>query len=207
MDISLFIKSLAIGFLIAAPYGPVGLLTINRTLERGTKSGIFTFLGSLLVDVFFVFILVLGVREVMGFLKHYQMLIKGLSVLLLYGMGISMLVKREQPVKQSEDVSSRYLTDFFSAFGITLANPLAYLGFIPLFSLIGFDVKGASALAAFEVIAGVVIGIFLCWYILVLIVSTMRDVVSKDVIKKITYVISLSMIGVATYVLLSMLRF
>lgn len=207
MDISLFIKSLAIGFLIAAPYGPVGLLTINRTLERGTKAGVYTFLGSLLVDVFFVIILVLGVREVMGFLLKYEKPIKALSVLLLYGMGIAMLYKKDEPKREYKDTSSEYVNDFLSAFGITLANPLAYLGFIPLFTLIGFKAKGASFFDALEVMLGVGAGIFLCWYILVLIVSTVRNTMSKTIIKRITQVVSLSMVGLATYILMSIIRF
>lgn len=205
MDFLLLVKSIGVGFLIAAPYGPVGLLTINRTLVRGAKAGVYTFLGSLLVDIFFITVLFLGISEITNFLMRFEILIKALSVLLLYGMGISMLYRKEDP-KQFIDTSETHVTDFLSAFGITLANPLAYLGFLPLFGLIGFSLEEAKFIDSLEVIIGVILGIFSCWYAIVYASSKIRNAVSKKIIKNITAGVSLIMIGVATFVLMSIIK-
>ncbi len=198
----LLIKSIGVGFLIAAPYGPVGFLTIDRTLNRGIKAGVMTFLGSMLVDMFFVFILVWGVTEVTDFLHRFEVLIKSLSVLLLFGMGISMFLKKET-LHYIDTSKQDYTSDFVSAFAITLANPLAYLGFVPLFGLIGFSIKGATFTQSIPVIVGVIVGIFACWFALVEVIARVRNLMSSTIIKKVTQGVGLFMIAAATYILLS----
>ena len=46
----LFGKALAVGLLIAAPVGPIGLLTIKRTLDQGRLAGLATGLGAACAD-------------------------------------------------------------------------------------------------------------------------------------------------------------
>ena len=53
MDIILFLKGIFVGFLIAAPVGPVGILCIHRTLETGLKSGLASGIGAAAADTVF----------------------------------------------------------------------------------------------------------------------------------------------------------
>lgn len=48
--LALFIKGLIIGFAIAAPVGPIGVLCIQRSLHDGFKIGLMTGLGAALAD-------------------------------------------------------------------------------------------------------------------------------------------------------------
>lgn len=50
MDIFLFLKGLAIGFSIAAPVGPIGVLVIKRTLSQGQVYGLLSGLGAASAD-------------------------------------------------------------------------------------------------------------------------------------------------------------
>ena len=48
--VALFMQSLLIGLSIAAPVGPIGLLTIQRTLQQGPRVGLATGLGAAAAD-------------------------------------------------------------------------------------------------------------------------------------------------------------
>jgi threonine/homoserine/homoserine lactone efflux protein len=52
MDLNLFFRSLLIGFSIAAPVGPIGILCIRRTLAEGRASGFFSGMGAATADAF-----------------------------------------------------------------------------------------------------------------------------------------------------------
>lgn len=70
--------------MIAAPVGPVGLLCIRRTLQKGVKIGLATGFGAAISDAFFGFVSVLGVSVVMEFIHNHEAsirLIGGLIVL------------------------------------------------------------------------------------------------------------------------------
>ena len=53
VDLGLPIRGLAAGLIIAAPVGPVNLLCIRRTLEKGWKSGMVSGLGAALADTLY----------------------------------------------------------------------------------------------------------------------------------------------------------
>ena len=50
MTSTYFIKGFIIGLSIAAPVGPIGVLTIKRTLTEGRRSGFVTGLGAAFAD-------------------------------------------------------------------------------------------------------------------------------------------------------------
>lgn len=41
-DAIVFVKALVVGLSVAAPVGPIGLLTIQRTIDRGFRMGLAT---------------------------------------------------------------------------------------------------------------------------------------------------------------------
>ena len=60
MEISFFLKGLALGFSIAAPVGPIGVLCIRRTVQFGRFSGLFSGLGAAIADAMYAFIAAFG---------------------------------------------------------------------------------------------------------------------------------------------------
>jgi threonine/homoserine/homoserine lactone efflux protein len=53
MDIGFFFRGLIMGFSIAAPVGPIGVLCIRRTLAEGTPSGLVSGLGAATADALY----------------------------------------------------------------------------------------------------------------------------------------------------------
>ncbi len=53
MNISFFLQGLIIGFSIAAPVGPIGILCIRRTLANGKAYGLISGLGAATADAIY----------------------------------------------------------------------------------------------------------------------------------------------------------
>lgn len=72
METTFFIKGLIIGFSIAAPVGPIGVLCIQRTIAYGKTSGLFTGLGAATADGFYGAVAAFGLTIISNFLVGQQ---------------------------------------------------------------------------------------------------------------------------------------
>ena len=64
MDLTLLARGLVIGFSIAAPVGPIGVLCIRRTLQNGFRSGLASGLGAATADAVYGMIAAAGLTEI-----------------------------------------------------------------------------------------------------------------------------------------------
>ena len=86
--LSLFIKGLIIGFAIAAPVGPIGVLCIQRSLHNGFKIGLMTGLGAAFADGSYGLIAGFGLTALSSLLINHQFLIRLVGGLFLIYLGI-----------------------------------------------------------------------------------------------------------------------
>ncbi|MBM3192601.1 MAG: LysE family translocator, partial [Chlamydiae bacterium] len=63
-----FLKGLVLGFSIAAPVGPIGVLCIRRALQFGRLSGFFSGLGAAAADGVYGIIAAFGLTFISHFL-------------------------------------------------------------------------------------------------------------------------------------------
>ena len=61
MDIDLLTNGIMVGFSIAAPVGPIGVLCIKKTLNEGRAQGFVTGLGATTADAFYGFVAAFGI--------------------------------------------------------------------------------------------------------------------------------------------------
>ena len=79
------LKGLILGFSIAAPVGPIGLLCIRRTLSGGISSGFASGLGAATADAIYGAIAAFSLSVVTNFLlDHQRVLQAGGGLFLLY---------------------------------------------------------------------------------------------------------------------------
>ena len=71
-EIGVLYRGLVLGLMIAAPVGPIGLLCIRRTVQKGMLIGLATGLGAACADTVFGAIAVLGVSASLEFIHHYE---------------------------------------------------------------------------------------------------------------------------------------
>ena len=67
MILEFLLKGIVVGFVASVPLGPVGVLCIQRTINKGKISGIYSGLGAATVDAAFALIAVLGLSFIIQF--------------------------------------------------------------------------------------------------------------------------------------------
>ena len=68
-EFGIFYRGIVLGLMIAAPVGPIGLLCIRRTLQKGLLIGLATGLGAACADTVFGAVAALGVSAILNFMK------------------------------------------------------------------------------------------------------------------------------------------
>ena len=170
----MLLKGLLIGFAIAAPVGPIGLLCIQRTLQRGRTAGFISGLGAASADAVYGGIAGFGLASLSGLLLDWRRELRWLGGLFLLYLGwrlFSSLPTEQSPAPSSTDL----LGDYASTFLLTLTNPVTILAFIGIFTGLGLTAEERDFTAAGLLVLGVFLGSLLWWLLLALGVGTLRQ--------------------------------
>jgi threonine/homoserine/homoserine lactone efflux protein len=158
------LKGLILGFSIAAPVGPIGLLCIRKTLSDGPAAGIACGAGAATADAVYGLVTALGLTAVSGLLIQHQTLLKLVGGAALLWIAVRTLMAR--PAAKAAEIGARSLLgDYAATFALTLANPATILSFLAVFAGLGIG-TGAGAWAAVTLVAGVFAGSLAWWFIL-----------------------------------------
>lgn len=179
MNWSSIFDGVLIGFAASVPLGPIGVLCIQRTLQRGRLSGFISGLGAALSDTLYAIIAGFSISYVVAFIEEqiFWLQIFGAGILLLLGIRIF----RSNPAVQLRKQRKRKSTlihDFGSTFLITISNPLAVFLFIAFFASFRAVNPNTDIWGQLILIGGVFIGAASWWLILTSIVSLFRSVVN-----------------------------
>lgn len=160
----LLVKGLVIGFFIAAPVGPIGILCIKRSLAEGRMQGFISGLGAATADAVYGCIAGFGLTAFANFLIAQQMTLKIIGGLFLCYLGLSTFLSKPalQEVRIQED---NLLGSYLSVFFLTLTNPMTILSFVAIFAGLGLSTT-SNYLSAMMLVVGVFLGSALWWLIL-----------------------------------------
>jgi len=175
VELEFLIKGIIVGFLASIPLGPVGVLCIQRTINKGRVSGLFSGMGAATVDGFFALVAALGLTFIINFIEQQQFLIQliGGSVLILLGAKVF----NTNPIKQIRKhrrKKNKLIEDYFSVLLLTLSNPLAIFLFVAAFAGIGIVSSNDSHIESSLIISGVFIGAMIWWGALTFFVDLFR---------------------------------
>lgn len=163
-----------IGFSIAAPVGPIGVLCIRRTLGEGRRVGFVSGLGAATADAIYGCIAGFGLTVVSGFLVDQQGWIRLAGGLFLCYLGVRSFFT--EPAKRAEpSPGSRPFSAYGSTFLLTLTNPMTILSFAAVFAGLGLLEGGRDYLAATFLVCGVFVGSALWWFALSGVASLLRE--------------------------------
>ena len=175
MDLSFFIRGLLIGLSIAATVGPMSILCIQRTLNRGQLYGLVSGLGIATADGVYGSIAAFGLTLITNFLINEQIWIRLIGGLFLMYLGIkTILSKPPEKAAVLNAKTNSYLGAYTSTFLLTLTNPLTILSFAAIFAGIGVGSASKSFFSAAAVVLGVFSGSTLWWIILTSGISLLR---------------------------------
>ena len=161
-----FLKGLIIGFCIAAPVGPIGILCITRTLQSGFLSGWITGLGAATADGVYGAIAGFGLTVASSFLLHQQGWIKLIGGLFLLYLGVK--TWRSVPAQHAAKVAGgkTLLSNYASTFFLTISNPMTILSFVAVFAGLGLSAASDTNAQALLLVLGVILGSLAWWLIL-----------------------------------------
>lgn len=168
---SVFAQALLIGLSIAAPVGPIGLLVIQRTLQRGGAVGLATGLGAAVADALYGALGAFGVSSLIQALQAARVpLALGGGAFLLW---LAWRTWAAPPATQAAHATDArgLLGCFAGTFVLTLANPATIFSFIAIFGSLGARAAGASP---WTLIGGVLVGSALWWLALSQAVTHLR---------------------------------
>lgn len=180
--LALFWQSLLIGFSIAAPVGAIGLLTIQRTLDRGWRAGLATWLGAAVADAAYGAVGASGVAALIDALAAARVpLVIGGGVFLLWlawRIARAPIAERAADARDDADRADEERGAaalgrcFAGTFALTLSNPATILSFVAVFGALAGRTRVSSPTT---MIAGVLIGSALWWLLLSVAVWRLRE--------------------------------
>lgn len=132
-------RGIAIGILISAPMGPVGILCIQRTLDKGRRTGFYTGVGAAISDLFYCLLTGFGLSFIEEFIERNQNVIQLVGSAVLIGFGVYLFKKNpatklKKPVDHAIDPKKNILAGFL----FTFSNPLILFLIIGLFARFNF---------------------------------------------------------------------
>lgn len=179
MDLILFLKGVGVGFVIAAPVGPVGLLCAHRTLHSGLPSGLWSGFGAAVADAVFGIIAAFGLSFIAHLMLEYETWMRLGGGVILLAIGAATITKHLVSTPETV-IRHNPISDSVSTFMLTITNPITILSFAPVFAAVDAVVAPGELVRAWTLIVGVFLGSALWWSILCVGVSFFRGVVTDE---------------------------
>lgn len=175
---SLFITGGIVGFAIAAPVGPIGVLCIRRSLHDGPLAGFTVGMGAAFADALYGAIAGFGLSSVADLLVRWEDPLGIVGGLLLVAYGLQALLSDHRG-EAAQLAGRSLLKAFLGTFLLTLTNPTTILAFLAVFAGLGIA-SNLDAAAAMGFVAGVLAGSALWWGILANVAGSLRGHMTRD---------------------------
>lgn len=197
------LKGLLLGFSIAAPVGPIGVLCIKRTLTNGMRTGFISGLGAATADAIYGIVAALGLTVVSQFLLNQQSVLHiagGLFLLYLGYQSYKSPITVAAAAKNNEGLLRAYASTLF----LTITNPMTILSFAAIFAGVGFVSLSNDYLSACMLVLGVFLGSMLWWLLLSAMIHKLRNKFEQKHIRLVNRLSGLIITGFGIYSLISL---
>lgn len=203
---TLFLKGLAFGFVLAATVGPMWVLCLRRTVESGPLLGFVSGMGIAVADGLYGAVAAFGLTAVSGFLLDWSDWIVLCGGLFLLYLGAKALLARPVLDPAGERPHGEGLAGaFLSTLALTLANPPTIVAFAAIFASLGL-VAQADWGTASAVVLGVFLGSAAWWVLLAAGAGALRGRLGERLLRAINVVSGLTILGFAFWQLDRFLR-
>jgi putative LysE/RhtB family amino acid efflux pump len=158
-----FGQGAVLGFSIAAPVGPIGLLCIRRTLEHGPTAGIAGGLGTAAADASYAAVAAFGLTAVSAVVTAVALPLQVLGILTLAWLGARTMM--QPPATTAASARGAHAALFAQTFFLTLTNPATIISFAAIFAGLGLA-TGGGAVRAGALVGGTFAGSLAWWIVL-----------------------------------------
>lgn len=198
-------KGILIGFAIAAPVGPIGILCIRRTLSNHKLLAVLTGLGSACADAFYGTVAAFSLSGVADFLIKHEFYLKLFGGILIAWIGFAVIKHPSRKKNEEAERIDSLLHVFTSAFVLTLSNPITLIVFAAAFTAMGVAPIYQSFTQASFLVAGVFMGASFWWIFLITTIYLLRHRLSETQLLWINHFSGVILIGFSVYILVSLI--
>ncbi len=157
-------KGLILGFSVAAPVGPIGLLCIRRTLASGRATGFVSGLGAAVADSLYGAIAAFGVTWVTSLLLDQKVIFQLVGGAFMCYLGIRTFLAAPSGTLVESQAGGLF-GSFASTFLLTISNPMTILSFAAMFTGLGAT-SGEGLSSSASLVLGVFVGSAIWWLLL-----------------------------------------
>ncbi len=181
---AVFFKGLIIGFVMAVPIGPTGLLCISRGLYGGSGYGLLSWLGVATGDALAGGLAALGLTLVSNFFFEQYTWLHILAGLFFCYFGIRILIV--SPVKPVAIVGeTKLLGGYTSTLFLTVTNPATFASVFGMYAGWGVKTVGSEFFSATLLAVAIFIGTALWWLAMEATLAFCRKGLSESIIPRI----------------------
>ena len=170
------LRGIAIGILVSAPMGPIGMLIIQRTLNRGRWPAFFTGIGAALSDLIYCLLTGLCLSFITDFVETNQLILQIIGSIVL---GIfAFFLFRKNPTRQLStpaEAQNTYWAEIGSGFLLTFSNPLILFFIIGLFAKFNFLLPEFRYYHYVSGYASIFAGAIIWWFAITFFINKVRS--------------------------------
>jgi threonine/homoserine/homoserine lactone efflux protein len=184
LNLTIFFQSLLIGFSIAAPVGPIGILCIRRTLADGRRAGLISGIGAATADAFYGAVAAFGLTFISTFLIKQSIWLRLGGGLFLIFLGIRTFLAQpddNETPNLSKENHQGMLSYFMSTFLLTISNPLTILSFAAIFAGLGPGrFNSQDNFDSLMIVLGIFLGSSIWWFFLTFTTGFVRNRINRN---------------------------
>lgn len=183
MFLTLIAKGILIGLMVSVPLGPIGVLVIQRTVNKSRMAGLLSGMGAALSDTLYAIIAGFSLTFVIDFIREHEILFQTFGAVVVFALGIHIFFKNPvTDLRRNRVRGNTHFQDIIFSFLVTVSNPLTVLVFFAVFTSSGVAISLERPYHSFFVILGIFTGAFIWWFSLSGIVSLFRHKINLRIL-------------------------
>lgn len=181
--LDIIVKGMIVGIICSAPMGPVGVLCVQRTLNKGRWYGFATGVGAMVSDIIYALLTGFGMSFVMELIDNPQykfcLQIFGSFLLFFFGVYCFKSDPRKKVHESRKNQKGTLVHNFVTAFLVTFSNPLIIFLFVATFAQFAFVIPDHPLEMSLGYIS-IAAGALLWWWGLTWLIDKLRSFASID---------------------------
>jgi threonine/homoserine/homoserine lactone efflux protein len=200
-----FLIGIAIGFGMAVPIGPIGIIFIRKALAEGSRRALIVALGAATADFMYGAVAAFGLTIIENLIESWMIPIRLIGGLILFYLGYKTYKSNPELLSTAPKNGNLFAT-YISIVVLTLTNPATIIGFLGIFATLGLG-KGLEPLSASQLSIGIFSGSFLWFLTLSYFVRIFRKKLNTEGLRWVNRVSGVLIILCGVLVFLSVLKF
>lgn len=170
----ILIKGVFIGMMVSFPIGPLGIMSIQRTINKGRRIGFLSGVGAAASDIVYSLCAVFGLSFIDEFINKHKYLINNITGLLFLILGIKIYISTIGNKVVLEDKKRFEIHPGISSFLLGLSNPMTFLIFITIFTKMGLKLNAEDVSNNLLFILSIFTGSSILWFIVCNLINNSR---------------------------------